>query len=243
MESNDNPELENTPIGYAFNILLRRDFPYFEERNDAILVERLSDNTLVWSPKTLWEFNRALPPPLFIEIKPEQEPKLKIRIRDKHKFWQFLITENEYILITNEKKLSLFWNNGWKFSGKYEESLEKRVKDQWQVDLKTMRNNDAPFENIQRAEKRYLKALEKAKKETKRRLTKRTYHRGWCLVTPMQRSLLLNGINYDEHPKLLMGEGGSSGWSEWSSIQWVKEQEWREYKRIKRTPVLSLKHR
>lgn len=243
MESNDSvKEGEVLPEKTAFNLILKRDFPFFDEREDAILVRRLNSDELVWSPKSAWRLTDKVSDALHQPVQPAVEELFKVRIRDKDRFWTCKVTEKELHAI-QRKDLVFFWNSGWPHRDP-ERQAEKALIIEWRGvaetgrkgTLQKMQEAGASFKEIRKAEKTFKKRFQRAQKQNNT-----IEHREWCLVTRKQRELLLNHIDYDDHPDLLLRDGGSSAWAEWSSIRWLKSQKWRNYTRIKRTPVLSLK--
>ena|SRR4030067_1634305 len=66
---------------------------------------------------------------------------------------------------------------------------------------------------------------------------------GWCLVTKEQRARLLDWKtgSLDVWVLNVFRNEGSRGLSEVSSIKWLKHEENREYKRVRRKPILSIK--
>jgi hypothetical protein len=198
-------------------------------------------------------------------VAPETEELFKVRVRDKDRYWTFKVAASELKAI-REGKLFLYWCRGWKHIDIEKQSEQALIKEwygpknifssrrlKWSkkakdVDLqlepkigrlKQLVDAGTPLKLIKKEEKEFRKKLKKLRRKSGRAML----HREWCLVTRTQREILLSGVNYDEEARKLFGEGGSSAWSEWSSIRWAKSQTWREYKRVKRTPILSLKKR
>jgi hypothetical protein len=105
----DDRQLEMFPIRYAKNRDLGRIFPYYDERPDSILVQRLKTNEYIWSPKELWDF--SVP-----EARDERESlmlqgteKIQYRIVDKDHFYTFNVSLDEYEKIKSGQ-LFVYWS-------------------------------------------------------------------------------------------------------------------------------------
>lgn len=215
----------------AYHRELKREFPYFDEREDAILVQRLKNDELIWSPKELWEFDYK-PPELSAEPEIVPVELWKIRVRDEDVFWEFKVTEVELQMLKSGK-LELFWNQGW-IERDTDRRNERNKVTEWRNELHVLQESGVGLFIIQKHEIQFRRQLRKLIKKEE----KKVVYREWCLVTKKQRELLLNRTNYTKNYRQLVKEGGSEAWSEWSSIRWLKHgPTWREYKRITRTPL------
>lgn len=187
--ASDDRQLEFFPVRYAKNRDLGRLFPYFDERPDSILVQRLKTNEYIWSPKELWDFTVPETVEERQSLMLKGTEKVQYRIVDEDRFHTFYVTLEEYEKI-KAGQLFLFWSK----------ILDKK--------------RDAADEVVS------------------------TSIRGWCLATDRQCRILQDNINYSDQFETLIHEGGSELWSVWSSIKWLKEDEWREFATVLRTPVL-----
>lgn len=97
--------------GYAWNIGLSQMFPFFDENEDAILIEHPKTNERVWSPKDLWIVKQEETEELVTleaSFNVVDEQKYKAVIKDKNRVWTFLITESE-VQKLKKGELQLFW--------------------------------------------------------------------------------------------------------------------------------------
>lgn len=184
----DDRQLDLFPIRYAKHRDLGRLFPYFDERKDAILVQRFKTNAFVWSPKDLWDFSIPEKPEDQQSLMIQGTEKIQFTIMDQDQFHTFYVSLEEYEKI-QAGQLMLVWS-----------SIVDKTRDKGDEVIATS-------------------------------------IRGWCLATEQQRRVLQDNINYSEQFETLIHEGGSQLWSVWSSIKWLKEEEWREFTTVVRTPV------
>ncbi len=187
----DDRQLEMFPIRYAKHRELGRLFPYFDERKDAILVQRLRTNAYVWSPRELWDFSVPDTPEERASLMIQGTEKIQFRIMDQDRFHTFYVSLDEYEKI-KAGQLTLVWSKI--------------------TDKRFGKSDEVVSETI----------------------------RGWCLATERQCRILQDNINYNEQFQTLIHEGGSELWSVWSSIKWLTEDEWREFKTIIREPVVPV---